>query len=92
MCIPERKLSATVCRAERVVDVEDLLFLRFHGAAELIEGSLAASVLRGAFSSREIVDCEASGSPLSGQRPTASPIASLPNLQTIGFWRDLRRC
>jgi hypothetical protein len=34
--------------------------------------SLAASVLLGAFSSREIVDCDASGSPVSGQRPTAA--------------------
>src|SRR5215831_13108231 len=31
----------------------------------------AASTLRGAFSKREIVDCDANGLPLSGQRPTA---------------------
>src|SRR4051812_17007834 len=34
--------------------------------------SRAASVLLGAFSRRLIVDCEANGAPLSGQRPTAS--------------------
>jgi hypothetical protein len=33
--------------------------------------SRAASVLRGAFSRREMVGCDASGSPISGQRPTA---------------------
>jgi hypothetical protein len=43
----------------------------------------AASVLRGAFSRREIVDCEASASPLSGQRPTAS--------FTKGSWRSRSR-
>jgi hypothetical protein len=32
----------------------------------------AGSVLRRAFSSREVVDCEVSGSPLTGQRPTAT--------------------
>src|SRR5215510_2501487 len=91
VCIPERKLLTTMRRAECVVDVEDLLFPRFHGAAELIDKgpvNRAASVLRGAFASREIVDCEASGSPLSGQRPTATFISgsclnrskSLPSL------------
>ena len=34
--------------------------------------SRAASVLRGAFSRRQMVDCEASAPPLCGQRPTAS--------------------
>jgi hypothetical protein len=34
--------------------------------------SRAASVLRGAFSRRQMVDCEASAAPLWGQRPTAS--------------------
>src|SRR5271165_4897456 len=39
--------------------------------------SRAASVLLGAFSRRLMVDCEASASPLSGQRPTASFIKGM---------------
>jgi hypothetical protein len=35
--IPERQLLAAMRRAECVVDVEDLLFPRLHGAAELID-------------------------------------------------------
>src|SRR5215469_1955068 len=37
VCIPERKLLTTMCRAECVVDVEDLLFPRLYPAAELID-------------------------------------------------------
>ena len=37
--------------------------------------SRAASILLGAFSRREMVDWDASGAPLSGQRPTASFIS-----------------
>src|SRR5262249_27731665 len=36
-CVPERKLLATMRRAECVIDVEDLYFLRLHGGAELID-------------------------------------------------------
>ena len=46
--------------------------------------SRAASVLRGAFPRRQMVDCEASAAPLCGQRPTASFIN--------GSWRSRSRC
>jgi hypothetical protein len=73
-------------RAECVVDVEDPLLARPHGGAELVNESShsrAASVLRGAFSRRQIVDCEASAAPLCGQRPTASFVK--------GSWRSRAR-
>src|SRR5262249_3077101 len=72
MRVPERKLLTSMRRAERVVDVEDLLLARLHCRAGLINPSRGASVLRGAFSRRLIVDCEASGEPVVGQRPTAT--------------------
>jgi hypothetical protein len=65
MPVPERKLLASMRRAEGVIDVEDNGSMR---AAH----SRAASVLRRVFSKRQMVDCEASAPPLCGQRPTAS--------------------
>ena len=41
MRVPERKLLAAMRRAERVVDVEDLLLARLHGRAELVKQSRA---------------------------------------------------
>ena len=74
MRVPERKLLAAMRRAERVVDVEHLHLARLHRRAELIKQSRtpSASVLLGAFSRREMVDCDASGAPVCGQRPTAT--------------------
>jgi hypothetical protein len=86
MGVPKRKLVSAMRRAESVVNSEDLLFARPYCRAGLIDksgGSRAASVLRGAFSGRLIVDCEASGAPLCGQRPTASFIK--------GSWRSRSR-
>jgi 1,4-dihydroxy-2-naphthoyl-CoA synthase len=62
MRVPESKLLAAMGGTERVVNVENLQPARLHGGAELVNKSpmsRAASVLRGAFSRREIVDCEA---------------------------------
>jgi hypothetical protein len=39
MRVPERKLLTAVCRAERVVDVEDRLLARLHGRAGLVDQS-----------------------------------------------------
>jgi hypothetical protein len=78
MRVPERKLLTAVCCAERVVDVENLLLCGFTVAptwSTRAAVSRAASVLRGAFSRRLIVDCEASGEPVVGQRPTATFIS-----------------
>ena len=76
MRVPERKLLAAMRRAERVVDVEDRQLARLHGRAELIKQSRThaapPSTFLGAFSKREMVDCDASGVPVSGQRPTAT--------------------
>src|SRR5271156_4957184 len=39
MCVPERELLTAMRRAERVVDVEDLVFARLHRRAGLIDES-----------------------------------------------------
>jgi hypothetical protein len=57
------------------LDIEELQRARFDCLAELLKQSphsRAASVLLGAFFRRLMVDCDASGAPLSGQRPTAT--------------------
>jgi hypothetical protein len=72
--VPEGELLTAVRGAERVVNVEDLLLPRFTPTQNWSISAAArraASTLRGAFSRREIVDCDANGPPLSGQRPTA---------------------
>jgi hypothetical protein len=78
MRVPECKLLAAMRRAERVVDVKDLQLARLHCRAELIKQSRRQPrcLGLGAFSRREMVDCDASGAPLSGQRPTATFIKS----------------
>jgi hypothetical protein len=64
--VAERKLLTAVCRAERVVDVEDRLLARLHGRAGLVDQRRREPrclVLLGAFSRRLMVDCDASGAP-----------------------------
>src|SRR5580700_10677795 len=86
MGIPERKLLTAMRRAEGVVDVEDLKPAGLHGGAKLVDEGrtqprrlgLARCILE-----TEMVDCEASAAPLSGQRPTTSFIN--------GSWRSRSR-
>jgi len=62
MCVPERELLGAMCRTEGAINIEDLQLARLHRCAELIEesrGEPRASVWRGAFSRRLIVDCDA---------------------------------
>ena len=66
MGVPERKLLNAMRRTERVVDVGISCCVAYCLPAWSTRAAVsrAASVLLGAFSSRLIVDCEASGAPL----------------------------
>jgi hypothetical protein len=78
MRVPECELLGAMGRTEGVVDIENLQPARLHRGAELIEqsrGEPRTSILLGAFSRRLIDDCDASGCPLSGQRPITSFIS-----------------
>src|ERR1700720_4222791 len=78
MGVPERQLLAAMGHTEGVVDVEHLHPPRRHRGAELVDErdreprriDLAWRILQPL-----MVDCEASGAPLSGQRPTATFIS-----------------
>jgi hypothetical protein len=75
MRVPERKLLTSMRRAERVVDVEDLLLARLHCRAGLINQSRGEPRrLRPARRVLQTTDRrgEASGEPVVGQRPTAT--------------------
>lgn len=75
MRVPERKLLAAMRRTECVVDVEHLQLARLNRHAKLINQRRTKPRRLGftrRILQREMVDCDASGAPVCGQRPTAT--------------------